>query len=514
MQELNIDTIIKILRSLNNQITVVRLSSDLDVSPSTIARCKSGKWPHSITLSALCKTFELYKKDFFENDPEKECAEILRILLAMDISTDKYEYIIRKEGYESFISSLVNDAYSHRAFDANISTDNNVDLVDISDDAILSDPTEKEISAYFTNVDYSNSFISYWNTNWFYLFLWSIALIIFALIMNIQEISLLELYTKILSMDSLSFFSITFMLAISRNLVGRYIDTPIAVKKFQKRTGKTNISPQSIVYISKYGSDSEIVPGEGRFNCEKNHLRYALFCNITSNMCAVSFFLSFKSLVTISPSYVTPPPTNFNFFLIITLILSFICAFVSNYYEQTSGYPTYLSSLQENQDNYRQDRIHVIFNNLYLIFNLFFCFSSLIYLAYCFTINSADKIDIRPSYIMIIITSYLFFWFASVSPFAIDYNSTCAGAFIVAPLTIISLSIAGLIFCFKSSSMMIVYIIVVLFVLSSWIFTLLLQKKHDTHKLNIAYKKSIFLALTIMIVIVFLIIHQTLVIRI
>ena len=53
MEELTIYTLISMIRSFSNEITIKALAHKLGISYSTLARCKNGIWPPSITFDAM-----------------------------------------------------------------------------------------------------------------------------------------------------------------------------------------------------------------------------------------------------------------------------------------------------------------------------------------------------------------------------------------------------------------------------------------------------------------------------
>jgi len=57
LEEITIHTLTQLIRGFSNEITAKGLASQLGVSYSTLARCKNGVWPRSITNDALRRAF-------------------------------------------------------------------------------------------------------------------------------------------------------------------------------------------------------------------------------------------------------------------------------------------------------------------------------------------------------------------------------------------------------------------------------------------------------------------------
>ena len=110
MTKLTIYQIIAVLRGFSNQVTVERLSSDLGISYSTLARCKSGKWPRSITFRAVKNAFSTYRDDFFGGSSKLVVEDSLGQLQHLGCDTAKLAEAYEQGGFDAFVSALMLEA--------------------------------------------------------------------------------------------------------------------------------------------------------------------------------------------------------------------------------------------------------------------------------------------------------------------------------------------------------------------------------------------------------------------
>ena len=110
MTKLTIYHITTVLRGYSNQVTVERLSADLGVSYSTLARCKSGKWPRSITFRAIKSAFSTYRSEFFGGSSKLIVEDSLSQLQHLGCDTAQLEEAYEKGGFDGFVSALTLEA--------------------------------------------------------------------------------------------------------------------------------------------------------------------------------------------------------------------------------------------------------------------------------------------------------------------------------------------------------------------------------------------------------------------
>ena len=108
---MNIGIFIKMIRNLDNRITISCLALDLGVSESTINRCLGGRWSNSVKLSKVCSAVETYLSDFYGNDAQKLFDNIRSFFRTSDIPFDRYEQKYNEGGLLPAIELMYEDAY-------------------------------------------------------------------------------------------------------------------------------------------------------------------------------------------------------------------------------------------------------------------------------------------------------------------------------------------------------------------------------------------------------------------
>lgn len=486
MNEVGISAIIYVLRGLNNSITMTRIVADLPISKSTLDRSnKDNKWPRALIISDVKNLINKYRDMYFEGQDELISREIINLLMIGNYSYEKYRDLYNNNGYDTFVNTLLNDAYTYSQVPT-VEKKSNIDPEYHPESE--KDTSFPEPDSFGTfNLTGKNRYLS---LNWLYLFFWGSVVISLILFFGINKISITDVFSFMLSVHPLIFMIFSVLLGISTVIAGRYIDTPVAIKRYEARTGKAvrRSEKQRMEYISLYGDDNALIKGEGRFNCNRHHMIFAAFCNITSGMWAVSLFLYLNSLEHIDILLKAPYIKGC---LTIAFIVSLTITFLYNYFEQNLPYPQNLHALSENPDTYIQNRANVIFNNLHLIYTLFFILSSyviMIFNIFLFAKPSDGALDY--SFILTIITAYLFLWFSSVSPYAIYFNATSTGNFVAGPLMLIVFSIFYSIKNYGFGTGTIATIFISLLILLTWAVLLHRQYIQKTYKKNSAYNSS------------------------
>ena len=110
MTKLTIYQITTVLRGFSNQVTVERLSADLGISYSTLARCKNGKWPRSITFRAIKNAFSTYRDEFFGGSSKLIVEDSLSQLQHLGCDTTKLAEAYAQGGFDAFVSALMLEA--------------------------------------------------------------------------------------------------------------------------------------------------------------------------------------------------------------------------------------------------------------------------------------------------------------------------------------------------------------------------------------------------------------------
>lgn len=121
---INYNTLVFILKKLNTDITIEKLSEDLDCSESTCNRLLNLDKPYkrpptSLKYDKYMSTFKEYKKRYFGNNPSKIIEAIIGILneISIDITAVNEQFAfynetsnINEESFEQFIILLIHQA--------------------------------------------------------------------------------------------------------------------------------------------------------------------------------------------------------------------------------------------------------------------------------------------------------------------------------------------------------------------------------------------------------------------
>ncbi|MCR5420400.1 MAG: hypothetical protein K6E98_05305 [Lachnospiraceae bacterium] len=506
MNDIGIHAIIEVLRGLNNSITITRMISELPISKSTLDRGnKENKWPRSLIISDVKNLFSKYRDLYFEGQNELISQEIINLLRLGDYPYEKYEDLYNKNGYDPFINTLLNDAYVYSPKKP----------VKTANDEIIreTDSSDKDLPVFNSDsldIFYTSSKNRYFSQNWLYLFFWGSLILALFLILKLNKAHITDVFIYLLSLRPILFTTVSVLLAISTVIAGRFIDTTIALNRYKSRTGNSvnKSEKQRIEYISLYGDDHKLIKGEGRFNCNKHHMIFAAFCNLTSGMWTISLFLYLNTITHIDTVLQSP---YLNVSLSIAFTSAVLITFIYNYFEQNLSYPENLHKLSENPDTYLQNRLNVIFNNLHLIINLFFCISAYIILLFEILFFRAYKVDnLDFSFILVVISAYMFLWFSSVSPYAIYFDATSIGNFVICPPILVIFSIIYNLNASDFGHNTILLFIVSILILISWGIILYKHHSKEIYKNSKTYNYSMLASAAIIIGIFIIIISYIL----
>ena len=127
---INFNTLGYLLKNLNSDITIEKLSEDLDISTSTYARLIDYKNPYkrppnSLKFDGYIRVFKNYQKEYFQNDNDKMVMYIIdfieknQLSLEADISSYKTLQSISNEQFHQFIGLLLHEASSYYNLDLN-----------------------------------------------------------------------------------------------------------------------------------------------------------------------------------------------------------------------------------------------------------------------------------------------------------------------------------------------------------------------------------------------------------
>ena len=148
-------------------------------------------------------------------------------------SYEKYRDLYNNNGYDTFVNTLLNDAYTYSQVPT-VEKKSNIDPEyhpESEKDTSFSEPD----SFGTFNLTGKNRYLS---LNWLYLFFWGGVVISLILFFGINKISITDVFSFMLSVHPLIFMLFSVLLGISAVIAERYIDTPVAIKRYEARTDR------------------------------------------------------------------------------------------------------------------------------------------------------------------------------------------------------------------------------------------------------------------------------------
>ena len=122
MEELTIYTLTSMIRSFSNEITTKALAHKLGISYSTLARCKNGIWPPSITFDAMKNVIDGCLAEYFSDDTDAFVGSALGFLKRSQIETESLREQYDVYGFDAFVTMLIcaakNESEQNRLQDA------------------------------------------------------------------------------------------------------------------------------------------------------------------------------------------------------------------------------------------------------------------------------------------------------------------------------------------------------------------------------------------------------------
>lgn len=469
---MDISLLIKMIRHLDNRITISCLAADLGISESTLNRCLTGKWSNSIKSSSVCYAVESYLNDYFDGDEQKFLDNIRSFCKTNNIPFDKYNELYSKEGLLPLFSEFYEEAYLNYRNSIVKTVSHPSSTIEVSESQ-QSDITCS--SALTDEVKGITRLTIYLKINWLCLFVLFLGLMCAVMLMDSSSLDLFQIYLKFIDMPPFSFVIFILLLAVSKTVVGLTIDTVIAKRRYSKGTGKA-VRSDELVYVVKYGGCHEYVPGEGRYALDKEHVIFSTLCNVSSGLISI---LMYRWVREISQHYDISGLPNINLWLWIILVISIIGTIIFNYFTQNYPIPNGNDIVQENSDTYRLDRLNVICDLAHLLFTQFFSYATFVF---CISAITADAIPVSATTIMLVLVPNAFFWFISGSPYAIAIDSKCSGEkYIFSPVVFL---IAFYVFLQspKNANAIILLILALAILIFNICYFVLIKKKRITSK--------------------------------
>lgn len=201
--------------------------------------------------------------------------------------------------------------------------------------------------------------------------------------------------------------------------------------------------------IAKYGDKDRIIQGRGRYDLGISHICYSLFCNITGALCALALYSYLKAQGNLDTFILSK---DFSIVANIDLIFVLILVFVNSFLLFTREPMKDFHDIEENPDTLKITRLSVIANNIHIAVNIFFSSMGILF-SFMYGFSSYNVMgNISPMFCLVLIGLYSYLWFSSTSPYAVEFNAQCAGAFLLLAPFIASVTSLYTIMCFNNST--------------------------------------------------------------
>lgn len=397
MEEMNIYTLLTIIRGFSNEITVRALSNDLGISYSTLARCKNGVWPRSVTRDAMKNVLDDCKDRFFKGNGEALAKSVLLQLNGKDIETSWLQDALAKSGYDGFVSDLL--AYAEDA-EAYISFHKKQAETAAKDTAQNSSKRTQHKSEVFFAIP--------------------IALILLVGMFNVSLTSMLGWAAN----NRLAFFVVSLLIALLPALCGVAIDSPLAWRAYKSEHPDTPLSLRSFALVAKFGDVDSVQPGAGRFNFALEFFLYQPVCNICGMLCYVALF---SFLLTLPDFFLFFSKHEWTEFFKVGIVVAYFIAYAHMRSQSTrTVYDVQGTTMIENPDTYLPTRAHVCANAVHLVWTISLLIVLLLSLI-AYSIVGFRTLSMPSLMLWPYLHSMAFFFFACTSRLAIRLRAACTG---------------------------------------------------------------------------------------
>lgn len=407
MSELNIYTLLMMVRGFSNEVTVNWLASQLGISYSTLARCKSGAWPRSVTFDAMKGVFDVCRDRFFDGDGSALVESALGYLERQGVATGNLASVYADAGYDAFAGALISAA--HELDESPRKQRGNANAAPASSEgAVGTEAGGISVAGGFSGV--------------------VVALpVTVILLIGLLNVPLGNLFGW--AVDNLyAFAAILLAIAALPVVLGSLVDAPLAWRAYRKAhpdAPEARRDRRSFRRVAKYGGIDEVVPGAGRFDLSRQHCEYQLACNVLGAMCSVSLLAFLVRQPGFTGFFASHQWTEF---FKVGLAVGFFVAYGHN--REHRNLPACAQAgARYNPDNYLPSRVHVWANTLHLVITFsLVCVLTLGLLAY-----SIANFRMRPAPLLILwpfAQTVVFLVWEGVSPIAEKMESLGVGAFV------------------------------------------------------------------------------------
>lgn len=433
----------------------------------TTGYCFTGENVSFISESDALSSESQNESCFSEEHQTVETAEEVKAVTPIEeIETVETAEDLKSIGFSDTDSANCSDAIVHR-----ISTD-----APILEDGIISDENE--------DLRMKNIQFSYFQKNWFMLFilLYATVMLLFALqAKGVTLTSIVKTIAELPLRKHLILFLGSSLLPIAAGLL---LDTPIAILMHKKKTGSRPSSKELLNVVMYY---------EGRFDISFLNVVFSTICNLTGAMTVVSLIFYLQRV----PGFVSSLDKDSNIISLICIITASVFAVLYfNYTQQTRFSPARCKS------NYILTRFHAVLNVLYLIFSIsttaILSFSMFIYRK---NIYSGSLGNLDTAFCLMVISAYSFLWFSSNSPMADKIDAIGNGNFLVGAPLVAAFSVWYAIMCGDYGLNCIMLFIIDAMILAVWFMLFIKKKLTALYKITSSTFMYVSLAVIILLII-------------
>ena len=175
---------------------------------------------------------------------------------------------------------------------------------------------------------------------------------------------------------------------------------------------------------------------------------YSIGCNLIGSLSAIAIFLFLRTMPDFS-DYVLRG--KFTSMANIALAFNMLTTFAHTFFLFTREPMTKFREKEENPETKRANRLHVISNNLYMIYSMSFsAIGMILAFLYSYDFAQSEKLSLSPSFAFAIFAVHAYLWFSSCSPYAVEFNAECAGSFLFLSPIVVIISSLSTFLCFQT----------------------------------------------------------------
>ena len=412
MDTLNIKTLTDVIRDFDSEVTVNKLSFDLDISYSTFARAnRNGSWPRSLTTGAMLNVLTGYCNRYFGGDGKAMADFMLSRFRAQGLETAALEEALRQEGFDGYLSELMAQVQDPQPGGAVARMVPSANIAAAPVDSFPPESTEPSIL----------------NTRNVALAL-PVGVVLLVGVLNVSLTSALSWAIHNLG----AFICISVAIALLPAVVGVVVDAPLAWFSYRNENPDTPFTWGAYKHVAKFGAPEGIVAGAGRFNLTWPYLVFQPICNLAGMMCYVALLVAVLEL------------PGFEDFLLshewieyfkVGIVVSYYVAYAVMRDQRQKPLTASLDSLIcENPDNYELSRPHVWANIIHLTWT-YSLLIVLLLILFAYSVTHFRAYAAPAIFIWPYLQGILFFFFMSVTSYAVKARSTGVGVFLSGVLT-------------------------------------------------------------------------------